>query len=314
MICVITPTLRRPQEVQGLLENLSRQSVLPQELILVDGAPDEEKATEELVRARMHDYPFRVRYIRHGGGTAIQRNVGIEAARASFIAFVDDDVRLEEDFLAVMMKAFQADGEKKLGGIVGYRKNLHFTLGERQRWRWYKRLGLLTTFVPGEYDFNCGYPINASMQPPFEGLRKVHFMTTSCAVWRQEALASGLRFDPFFRDYGVLEDAHFSLRAGRQWNLAQSGDALCTELHATGGRANRRRLGYKYVVNYYYVFHDIVRPLTWRHQWRFWRFQAFELFRIAASAARRRRYDDLLEVQGRLEGMLAVMRGLTPSS
>ena len=42
-------------------------------------------------------------------------------------------------------------------------------------------------------------------------------MSTSCAVWRREIVVdSGLRFDPFFRDFGVLEDAHFSLRARRK--------------------------------------------------------------------------------------------------
>jgi glycosyltransferase involved in cell wall biosynthesis len=291
---------------------MSRQRVLPNELILVDGAPEEETATWEIVRSRLDAYPFRIVYIRHGGGTAIQRNVGIDAASGRFIAFIDDDVRLDEDFFDVILKAFEDDRQANLGGIVGYRRNMHFALNERKRWRWYKRLRLLTTYVPGEYDFQCGYPINAGMQPPFEGLRKVQYMTTACAVWRREVFEGGLRFDPFFCDYGVLEDAHFSLRAGRDWELAQCGGAQCIELHAPGGRPNRKRLGFKYVVNPYYIFQDLVRPLTWRHRLRFWRFQAFELFRIVASAVRRRRYDDLLEVQGRVEGILAILRGVAP--
>jgi hypothetical protein len=47
---------------------------------------------------------------------------------------------------------------------------------------------------------------------------------------------------------------------------------------------------------------------------RFWRFQAFELARIAASAIRRRRADDFLELRGRLEGIRAVARGLAEPS
>jgi len=139
-------------------------------------------------------------------------------------------------------------------------------------------------------------------------VREVDFMTTSCAVWRREVFDSGLRFDPFFRDYGVLEDAHFSLRAGREWKLLQSGDARCCELSSPNGRVDRRKLGYKCVVNYYYVFRDIVRPLTWRHKVRFWRYQAFELLRIASSAARRGRRADLLELLGRLEGIVGAVR------
>lgn len=310
LISIVTPTFRRPTEVRGLLEHLSQQTLLPLEIILVDGAPQEEKGTEDVVLQLRDQLPFEVRYLRHDRGTAIQRNAGIEIATGSFIAFIDDDVRLDPEFFERMVAAFTSDRGKKVGGIVGYRTNQHFELDNRQRWRWYRRLRLLTTYEPGRYDFQSGYPINANMQPPFSGTRKVDFMTTACALWRREVFESRLRFDPFFCNYGVLEDAHFSLRAGRRWELWQCGDAHCRELHSAGGRVDRRSIGYKSVVNYYYVFRDIVRPLTWRHQLRFWRFQAFEILRIASSAIRRRRYSDVMELGGRLEGMMAVVRGL----
>jgi glycosyltransferase involved in cell wall biosynthesis len=309
-VSVVTPTLRRPEEVAGLLENLSLQDYLPAEVILVDGAPAEERATEETVRAIETSFPFRVRYIRHGGGTAIQRNVGIDAASGDFIAFLDDDIRLEPAFLQSILTVFEEDNGKRVGGIVGYRTNGYFKGDEVLRWRWYRRLRLLTTYEPGRYDFASGYPINANMQPPFEGVRNVDFMTTSCAVWRSEVFGSGLRFDAFFRDYGVLEDAHLSLRAGLNWELLQCGEARCVHLASPHGRAARRKLGYKYVVNYYYVFQDVVRPLTWRHKMRFWRFQAFELFRIASSGIRRGRSADFEEFVGRLEGFRSVARGI----
>lgn len=309
-ISVVSPTLRRPTEVAGLIGNLCQQTHLPFELIVVDGAPPEEKATESVVNKVADALPFRCHYIRHGGGTAIQRNVGIDAATGDLIALIDDDVRLEPDFFQVMIAAFAKDQAGKIGGIVGYRTNQYFKPEEVVRWRWYRRLRLLKTYEPGFYDFECGYPVNANMQPPFKGMRRVGFMTTSCAVWRREVFDLGLRFDPFFRDYGVLEDAHFALRAGRQWELWQCGDAQCVEFHSPNGRINRRKVGYKCVVNYYYVFHDIVRPLTWRHKMRFWRYQAFEFFRITASAIRRQRRADLMELCGRLEGIIAVARGI----
>jgi hypothetical protein len=110
----------------------------------------------------------------------------------------------------------------------------------------------------------------------------------------------------------MLEDAHFSLRAGRQWKLLQCGDAHCEELHSPRGRVDRARIGYKSVVNYYYVFCEVAHPLTWRHKLRFWRFQVFELLRIAASAIRRRRWTDVMELRGRLRGFIEVALGLIP--
>jgi len=309
-VSVVTPTLRRPTEVSGLLENLAQQTTLPREVILVDGAPPEETATEQTVVAMKDLLPFQCRYVRNERGTAVQRNRGVkEASASSFIAFIDDDVRLEPDFLEKILQVFSQDSERRIGGVVGYRINQNFAFSSHERWRWYRRLRLLSTFEPGRYDFKSGYPINSNAQPPFEGVRQVDFMTTACAVWRREVFENGLRFDPFFSDYGVLEDAHFSLRAGRQWELLQCGDARCTEAHSPNGRVDRKKIGYKCVVNYYYVFRDVVEPLTWRHQFRFWRFQLFELFRIGASALRRRRSSDWLELRGRLAGFIGVLRG-----
>lgn len=308
-VSIVTPTFRRTEEVRGLLENISKQSVLPVEVILIDGATESEDSTETVVRNTLTHYPFKIKYIRSNGGTAIQRNRGIDAAQGEFIAFVDDDVRLAPEFLRNVLDVLQNDENKKVGGVVGHRSNEYFDSNNSERWRWYRKLGLLKVFEPGRYDFESGYPINNSMQPPFSGTRSVDFMTTACAVWRREVLDSGLRFDPFFRDYGVLEDAHFSLRAGRIWNLLQCGDAHCEELRSPNGRVSRRRIGYKSVANYYYVFRDISGPLTLRQQYRFWRFQGFEIFRVGMSALRRQRWNDFMEVIGRFQGALSVAFG-----
>ncbi len=309
-ISVVTPTFRRREEVIGLLKNLSEQNLLPMEIVLVDGAPADETETEEAVEPIRDKFPFAVTYIRYGGGTAIQRNVGIDAARGDFIAFVDDDVRLDAGFFERIAQVFASDAEKKIGAVVGYRMNQHFKLEETERWRWYRRLNLLSTYEPGRYDFKTGYPINNNLQPPFEGVRTVDFMTTACAVWRREVVDGGLRFNEFFRDYGVLEDAHFSLRAGRDWKLVQCGDALCEEMHSPNGRVNRRLVGYKSVVNYYFVFQDIAGPLSLNQKFRFWRYQAFELFRLASSAVRRRNWNNVSELRGRMEGFFQAMRGV----
>ena len=310
LISVVTPTWRRPVEVAGLLANLSQQQLLPLEVIVVDGASSNECETERVVSEMSSVLPFRCRYFRNERGTAIQRNRGIEeAAPGTFIAFIDDDVRLEPDFLQRIIAVFTADLQKSVGGVVGYRVNQRFDFFASQRWRWYKRLNLLTTFEPGRYDFESGYPINANGQPPFNGVRRVDFMTTACAVWRRELLDEGLRFDPFFRDFGVLEDAHFSLRAAQRWKLLQCGDAHCIEGHSPNGRVDRKAIGYKSVVNYYYVFRDICGPLKRRQKFRFWRYQMFELLRISSSALRRRSIADVAELRGRLGGISEIIRG-----
>lgn len=306
-LSVVTPTLMRPEEVRELLENISKQSVLPKEVIVVDGITGESSETEVAVKEKLASLPFAVTYIRHGGGTAIQRNVGIEAASGDLIAFIDDDVRLDPRFFEEILDVFANEHNSNVGGVVGYRTNCHFELEGSMRWRWYRRLRLLSIFEPGRYDLECGYPINNSLQPPFTGTRPVDFVTTACAVWRRRVFDEGHRFDEFFRDFGVLEDAHFSLRAGRKWRLLQCGDAHCIELHAPNGRENRKKIGFKSVVNYHYVFNDIGGPLTRRQKYRFWRFQAFEAIRIASSAIRRLNGGDIADLSGRAQGLWRIL-------
>ena len=308
-ISVITPTLKRPNEVLGLLETLSMQNLLPYELILVDGGSDDVRETEQVVLPIINDYPFIIKYFRYTGGTAIQRNYGIDKATGDFIATIDDDVRLTPDFFKNILNVFSTDTEKKIGGITGYKNNLHFSLAQRKRWRWYKRLGLLSTYEPGKYDFKCGYPINTNMHPPFSGTRKVEFMTSACTMWRKEVIDSGLRFDMFFKDYGILEDAHFALKAGKKWELLQCGDAKCSELSSPGGRENRKKIGFKVVVNYYYVFKSIAGPLSFMQKIRFFRYQVFELIRIVYGIFRYRQKKYWDELVGRLKGIFYCFSG-----
>ncbi len=308
-ISVVTPTFQRPTEVAALIENLAAQEMFPFELIIIDGSEPGDQRTEATVNALPAGLPFRVIYVRKTGGTAIQRNAGIEIAKGELIAFIDDDVVLEPNFFRVMAETFRNDVSGDVGGVVGYRTNHYFPAESSERWRWYKRLKLLTVYEPGRYDFKSGYPINNNMQAPFTGTREVDFMTTACAVWRREVIDSGIRFHSFFTDYGVLEDAHFSLMAGKKWRLLQSGDAKCRELNSPNGRVGARKIGYKSVVNYYFVFNEVAGPLRPSNKFRFWRFQAFEFLRVAASLFRHRRSADLQQLLGRAAAMFAILTG-----
>jgi glycosyltransferase involved in cell wall biosynthesis len=302
-ISVVTPTLRRPGEVAELLENLSRQTVLPSELVLVDGAPNGEERTREALSAREAAVPFACVYIRRSGGTAIQRNIGIDAASGDYIAFIDDDIRLEPDFFEKMLEVFRADREKKVGGITGYITNQYLDPRKSPRWRWYRRLRLFSTYEPGRFDFKTGYPINRYLQAPHETAKEIDFMGAGCALWRRAVLDSGLRFSEFFRDYGILEDAHFALRARAGWKLLELGNARCVHLRSQNARQDGRRVARKTAVNYRFVFVDIVPQRTLAQELRFWTVQFVDLFRILAFAVRSRSLDSLKTALGKGEGI-----------
>jgi glycosyltransferase involved in cell wall biosynthesis len=282
--------------------------LLPFEVILVDGAPAEETETEQVVRSMMGSLPYPCVYVRHGGGTAIQRNVGIDRVQGEYVAFIDDDIRLAPDYFERMLEVFEADLEKRIGGIAGYITNQYLNAATSPRWRWYRRLRLFSTYEPGRYDYNSGYPINRYLQPPHDGIREIDFMGSNCALWRREVMDEGLRFDHFFADYGMLEDAHFALRAKKHWRLVENGRAHCQHLHAPGGRTSLKRVAWKTAVNYRYVFLDIVPERTVRQEWNFWKVQCFDLVRLLAHAARNGGKENWESALGKLQGIAAAWR------
>jgi glycosyltransferase involved in cell wall biosynthesis len=307
-ISVVTPTLGRPGEVRELLSLLALQTRLPREVALVDGAAAGDERTRRVAADLAARLPFRLVYLRHGGGTAVQRNAGIDAAEDELIAFVDDDIRLENDFFERMAEVFASDAERRVGGVTGYITNQFLDPARSRRWRWYRRLRLFTTYEPGCYDYATGYPINRYLQPPHEGLREIDFMGAGCAVWRREVFDSGLRFSPFFTGHGVLEDAHLALRAGRRWRLLENGRARAIHLRSPGARSDLRRIGRLSAVNYRYVFVDLVPMRTLRQELRFWRVQLVDLARFGAALVRRPSRGGVALVLGKLEGMLEALR------
>jgi glycosyltransferase involved in cell wall biosynthesis len=303
-ISVVTPTLNRPLEVGGLLDNLREQTFLPKEMILVDGALVGNDETLQVVETVNNSLPYTLRYVRHGGGTAIQRNVGIDAAQGKFIAFIDDDIRLEPDFFECMLKAFADDTDQKIGGITGYITNQHLDPDTSRRWQWYRRLKLFTTYEPGQFDYQTGYPINRYLQAPHNTLRSIDFMGAGCAIWRAELFRNGLRFDDFFIGFGVLEDAQMSLRARQSWILMENGLAHCRHLHSQHGREDIRSVSRKTAVNYRYLFITIVPQRNLLQEFRFWRVQFVQVLIFLSAVLRhpnRRNWNSLL---GKMDGII----------
>ncbi|MDZ7831104.1 MAG: glycosyltransferase family 2 protein [Desulfobacterales bacterium] len=302
-ISVVTPTLRRPEQVRALLTNLSRQKHLPHELILVDGAPAGEDDTQRVIERSAPSLPFAVNYIRRGGGTAIQRNIGIDAAQGEYIAFIDDDIRLEPDFFTLMLEAFAEDVDNKVGGVTGYITNQHLDPTTSKRWKWYRRLKLFTTFEPGRFDYQTGYPINRYLQPPHDTLREVDFLSSGAALWRRQVFEGGLRFDEFFVGFGVLEDAQMSLRAKRDWVLLEHGLAHCQHLHAREGREDGHLVARKTAINHRYLFITIVPNRTIRQELRFWLVQCIQLIIYLNAALNQPKKKSWEAVTGKILGI-----------
>lgn len=308
-ISVVVPTYQRPEQIEPLLATFAEQTIRPAEIVIVDGASPDDSRTEVIVQQIAAGYPIPIRYIRsERRGTSVQRNVGIENAVHEFVALIDDDIRLEPAYFEQIQAVFNADIEKRIGGVCGYIDNQYFDQRTSPRWRLHRGLRLFSTYEPGRYDRKTGYPINTYTQPPFEGVREVDFLSGGYTVWRRGVFDGALQFAPFLGT-GPLEDVHLSLRvAAVGWRLLQCGSARCQHIHAPSGRPNHWQAGYKKVINYWYTYRTTVPERSLINNIRFWYVQLVWASLLVIQGIRHADRGSLAELAGRLHGALDAFR------
>lgn len=108
-ISVIIPTYNRRESVCDAIESVQQQTLLPQEIILIDdGSTD---GTASLVKEQFPNVKL-IEQSNHGVSHA--RNQGIQKASGTWIAFLDSDDRWFENKLAMQMAAITESPEHKL--------------------------------------------------------------------------------------------------------------------------------------------------------------------------------------------------------
>ena len=110
---VIIPVYNRPDEIQDLMQSLSRQTCTDFEVLIVeDGSPvrceSQVQAYEDAVD--VHDY------YKENEGRSIARIYGIERARGEYFVFFDSDCVIPEGYFATLRAALEAHYVPCFGG------------------------------------------------------------------------------------------------------------------------------------------------------------------------------------------------------
>lgn len=101
LISVIIPTYNRAHLISRAIESVINQTYTNWELLVVDDASKDN--TKQVIESYLSDP--RIKYIiaDKNGGNAVARNLGVNAAKGEFIAFVDSD---DEYHLEYLQKAY----------------------------------------------------------------------------------------------------------------------------------------------------------------------------------------------------------------
>ena len=113
---VVVTTCNQPESLTRCISALLSSNYQPFEIVVVENRPGPGSRTREALRG----YDARVRYVEEPiPGLSRARNAGLAAARGEVVAFTDDDVVVDPDWLPALVAAFDAaPGVDAVTGLI----------------------------------------------------------------------------------------------------------------------------------------------------------------------------------------------------
>lgn len=103
-MAIVVPTRDRAAMLSEALSSVRAQTVLPDEVIVVDDASNPAVDSRSL-RELLHPIPLRTSRHETANGGAASKNAGAFMASSEFVTFLDDDDLLRPDFVELVRKA-----------------------------------------------------------------------------------------------------------------------------------------------------------------------------------------------------------------
>lgn len=261
--CFIIATRNRPDHLLDTVRSLVGQTVLPQELCVVD-ASDETPTRAEIERL-CAGVGLALDYVHPAPrGLTIQRNIGIDRTTGDPVFLIDDDVQMSPDVHQEILAEYGRWGAE-LGGVRGVPLRPPTTSGPLRLWR--KLFGMGGWWPEASGRVRAGFfaeAITASAD-----VRKVEsfggwFMSYKREVFEHE------RFDENLAGYAFKEDSDFSYRVvKRGYVLVQTPRARIDHLKTASQRLSPFDLQRMNLANQLYL-HRKNMPQTLKYKAGLW--------------------------------------------
>ena len=167
-VSVIIPTLNEEKTIGLALEALSRQTIPPLELIVVDNGSQDE--TKGVVESFIERTPIlnAILLIEPKKGPSAARNTGIRKARGEILAFLDADAVPNDDWIECLLTLFDPSfsgvGGPCLGFLPGHFMERYFTAVQKSNYRAHElsqEMDLRMNFLLGG---NCAFRREALLE------------------------------------------------------------------------------------------------------------------------------------------------------
>ncbi len=267
---LIVCTYKRALPLQTLLESVSEQVAYPDQILIIDGSPDNETA-DMLSRNAYRNLTYFKVPPEHRGLTR-QRNFGIERvdSDSEIVCFLDDDTVLTKRYFEELISTYDTFPDAL--GVGGYITNeiqstpvpAHYIAKRNEyvydgwkrtdgpRFVLRKRLRLDADVPPG-FTPHFSHGRSVGFLPPSGKIYETGTLMGGVSSFRKEVFAR-FRFSPYFEGYGLYEDADFTIRVAKTGKLYCNTAATLLHYHHPSGRPNQFGYGRMVVRNGWYVW------------------------------------------------------------
>jgi len=187
-ISVIIPTLGRPELVVQALRDLEKQDTDSWQTLVIEQGERSREIEDYIARHSRFSYFFQQQ-----PNTSRAKNLGVEKSSGSIIVFLDDDVRLPEDFLSHYERVLNKN--KNVGAVAAKIKQPSDPLPVGKE----GEVGKVSLY--GRFTDNFGSSTKTRIQT-------VH----GCSAYRREAFEKAGGFDGNFVGNAMREESDLSFR------------------------------------------------------------------------------------------------------
>ncbi|AUP78167.1 glycosyltransferase family 2 protein [Flavivirga eckloniae] len=265
---LIICTYMRDEPLLKLLISVEKQSLYPDEILIIDGSKDDK--TQELLENKNFKKLSYFKVDEKNRGLTKQRNFGINLVNeaSEIICFLDDDIVLKSDYFENILKTYKIKSDAlAVGGYIvndslwketdnSQNKNKFYfdnwMRNEPSRFKLRRLFGLLPDAAPG-FSPTFSHGRSVSFLPPSRKIYEVEQIMGGVSSYKKEVF-NKLNFSTYFEGYGLYEDADFSLRLSKIGNLYLNTAAQLYHYHDDSGRPNKYKYGKMVVRNGWYVW------------------------------------------------------------
>ncbi|HQW68057.1 MAG TPA: glycosyltransferase [Flavobacterium sp.] len=267
---LIICTYMRPEALCKLLLSVNKQTVLPFEILIIDGSLNSE--TFAMLKENSFNNIHYYLVSKFDRGLTKQRNFGIKKTSkdSEIVCFLDDDTILEPNYFEEILKTYSIYPDAL--GVGGYINNEVIWKKNSTDYKPKSNEYLYDGWIRNESSrfiirkkLKLDADRNPGCHPSFSHGRSISFLPPSGRIYDVEQLMGGVssfkksvfqtfQFSTYFEGYGLYEDADFTLRVSKTGKLYVNTNAQLGHFHDSAGRPNKYNYGKMVVRNGWYVW------------------------------------------------------------